>query len=156
MRVEREKERKRPLFFLFFRHFFSHPWLLLLSQTKTLFALFSPPQLPAAISKNPQYSDLKQLVDKAGLASALGPDFSGTLFAPVSSFYSFFFLEEREEVDERRREKLTSSSLPPNHQTSPQTNAAFDNLAKAGGPSFSSLLNGPTNDLKKILLFHVR
>lgn len=36
-----------------------------------------------------------------------------------------------------------------------QNNQAFDNLAKAGGPSVSSLLSGPTSDLKKILLFHL-
>lgn len=46
------------------------------------------PSAYEAISKNPQYSDLKQLVDKAGLASTLGPDFSGTLFAPVSFLFS--------------------------------------------------------------------
>ena len=34
-------------------------------------------------------------------------------------------------------------------------NAAFDNLAKVGGPSMSALLNGPPADLKKLLLFHV-
>ena len=75
------------------------------------------PSVYEAISKNSQYSDLKQLVDKAGLASELGPNFSGTVFAP--------------------------------------NNAAFDNLAKEGGPALSTLLNGPSSDLKKLLLFHV-
>ena len=36
-----------------------------------------------------------------------------------------------------------------------QNNAAFENLAKAGGPSMSALLSGPPSDLKKLLLFHV-
>ena len=39
--------------------------------------------------------------------------------------------------------------------TACQNNQAFDKLVKAGGPSISSLLSGPTSDLKKILLFHV-
>lgn len=62
----------------------SHPSLLSRSQN----------QNSAAISKNPQYSDLKQLVDKAGLAPALGPNFSGTLFAPVSFLFFLRVLEE--------------------------------------------------------------
>ena len=41
------------------------------------------PHVDTAISKNREYSDLKQLVDKAGLASELGPSFSGTVLAPV-------------------------------------------------------------------------
>jgi len=47
---------------------------------------------------------------------------------------------------------------PPPHthtHTYLQNNAAFENLAKAGGPSMSALLSGPPSDLKKLLLFHV-
>ena len=69
-----------------------------------------------ALSKNREYSDLKQLVDNAGLASELGPGFSGTLFAP--------------------------------------SNAAFDEVARAGGPKLSDFLSS-ANDLKKLVLFHV-
>lgn len=58
------------------------------------------PSVYEAISKDGQYSDLKRLVDRAGLAAALGPGFSGTFFAP--------------------------------------TNRAFDDLARAGGPTVSS------------------
>jgi len=36
-----------------------------------------------------------------------------------------------------------------------QNNAAFDAVARAGGPKVSDFLSGPQNDLKKLLLFHV-
>jgi uncharacterized surface protein with fasciclin (FAS1) repeats len=77
----------------------------------------TPPTPTTALSKNREYSDLKQLVDKAGLAGELGPSFSGTVLAP--------------------------------------NNAAFDAVARAGGPKVSDFLGGSPADLKKLLLFHV-
>jgi len=56
-------------------------------------ALSTPqPLSTTAISKNREYSDLKQLVDKAGLASELGPSFSGSVLAPVKIFFFVRFL----------------------------------------------------------------
>ena len=78
---KREEEELLTRFFVFFANFslsLSHP-LSFPRQNQP----FRPPIHPAAISKNSQYSDLKQLIDKTGLSSALGPDFSGTVFVPV-------------------------------------------------------------------------
>lgn len=120
-------------------------------------SLASPHNTPTtAISKNREYSDLKQLVDKAGLASELGPSFSGSVLAPVKmisfvlsffSFNSFLALTHNS--------LFSFSPLFSYQNRAHQNNAAFDQVARAGGPKVSDFLNGSPQDLKKLLFFHL-
>ena len=51
-----------------------------------------------AVSKNPKFSVAKSLIDKAGLAGALGPQFGGTAFLPDDAAFATYAKEQGTDV----------------------------------------------------------